>query len=273
MAPSHIRTAALLVAGIVLTTAPSFAQRDGGRHGGDGGGRESDVRAQPRRGGESRVESRGRVEARGGIEPRGRVEARGRVEPYRGYGNRTYGGRAYDRRSFGDPSYGNRSYGSRSSGYRSHGSRSYGNRSYGSRSYGYRPYVNRLYVIPYGYRPHGHRPGWNLNLYFGRPYSAYGYPAYAYPAYAYPSAEYGYYAIAPGRAYGAIRILDAPFDAQVFVDGYYAGVVDDYDGVFQHLNLEAGPHRIEIEARGHPPIAFDVRVLPGQTITYRANIQ
>ena len=65
-------------------------------------------------------------------------------------------------------------------------------------------------------------------------------PAYGYPGYGYgPSAGYGYYSLVPGRAYGAVRIVDAPRDAQVLVDGYYAGVVDDYDGVFQHLNLEA----------------------------------
>ena len=100
--------------------------------------------------------------------------------------------------------------------------------------------------FPYGYRPYGYRPGWSLNLYFGRPYSTYGYPAYPY------APGYGYYSVTPGRAYGALRIVDAPRDAQVFVDGYYAGVVDDYDGVFQHLNLEVGPHHIEIRGGGLP---------------------
>jgi hypothetical protein len=119
-------------------------------------------------------------------------------------------------------------------------------------------------VIPYGYRPYGYRPGWSLNLYFGRPYSTYGYPAYPY------SPGYGYYSVIPGRAYGALRIVDAPRDAQVLVDGYYAGVVDDYDGVFQHLNLEVGPHHIEIEAAGYPPVAFEVRIEPGRTVTYSA---
>jgi hypothetical protein len=126
--------------------------------------------------------------------------------------------------------------------------------------YSYRPYA---YRAPYGYRPYGYRPGWNLGLYFGAPYSAYGY-GYG------PSVDYGYYSIVPGRAYGAVRIVDAPRDAQVFVDGYYAGVVDDYDGVFQHLNLEAGAHRIEIQSPYGPPISFDVRVRPGETLTYHA---
>ena len=148
------------------------------------------------------------------------------------------------------------------------GSGSLRTRTYNAPRYGYHPHVHRSYVLPYGYRPFGYRPGWSLKLYFGQPYSAYGFLAYEYPR-----AGYGYYAVIPGRAYGAVRIVGAPRDAHVFVDGYYAGVVDDYDGVFQHLNLEAGSHHIEIEAEGYPLIAFDVRVRSGQTITYRANIR
>jgi len=121
----------------------------------------------------------------------------------------------------------------------------------------------RTYVIPYGYRPYGYRPGWSLNLYFGR-------PSYAYPGYGYAPRVYGYYSIVPGVAYGSVRIVDAPREAQVFVDGYYAGIVDDFDGVFQRLNLEVGPHHIEIEEPGEPPVAFDVHIEPGRTITLHA---
>jgi hypothetical protein len=193
-----------------------------------------------RSGGEGgRRESAERAQPRRGGEARGRSERH--VESHRGRDDRAHRGDDH---------------------------RSSGNRTLSYRSYGYRPYVYRSYVRPYGYRPHGYRPGWSMNLYFGRPYSAYGYPAYGYP-----SAGYGYYSIAPGLAYGSVRIVDAPRDAQVLVDGYYAGVVDDYDGVFQHLNLESGSHRIEIEGQGFPPIAFDVRVEVGRTITYHAHIR
>ena len=114
----------------------------------------------------------------------------------------------------------------------------------------YRVYVpHRAY--PYGWRPYGYRPGWSLNFYFGRPHVGYGVGGY------YPPANYGYYAISPGVPYGSVRIVDAPRDAQVFVDGYYAGVVDDYDGVFQHLNLEPGAHHIEIQSDGFAPIGFE----------------
>jgi hypothetical protein len=126
------------------------------------------------------------------------------------------------------------------------------------RNYGYRASPRRSYVLPYGYRPYGYRPGWSVNLYFGRPYGAY----------AYDRPVYGYYGLTPGFAYGSLRIVDAPRDAHVFVDGYYAGIVDDYDGVFQRLNLEPGPHTIEIEIDpDDPPVQFDVRIVPGDTVT------
>lgn len=63
---------------------------------------------------------------------------------------------------------------------------------------------------------------------------------YAYAGYGYGYPGYGY-SLAAG-AYGEIRIQGAPKDAHVYVDGYYAGIVDDFDGTFQRLNVE--PDRI-----------------------------
>jgi len=125
------------------------------------------------------------------------------------------------------------------------------------------------------YRPY-YYPRFSFGFYTGYPYyyspyyypyGAYGYP-YGYEG-AYPYAGSGYY-VSPGaaRGYGGVRIVDAPRDAQVFADGYYAGTVDDFDGAFQHMNLDAGPHRIEIREAGQPPIQFEVNIVPGETITY-----
>lgn len=306
MTPVHVRTVALSMAVIALTAAPTFAQREGRRNGGDSGRREGVERAQPRRGGESRgrvgrtddrrndgrshaataPRGAGRAEGRrndgdggrrGGferIEPRRGSESRGRRDwnDNRPNNRREYRNRGYDDRPYrnGRPSdnrtYGHRSYGYRPDAYYRSGYDRYGYRENGYRGNGYRPHVYRSYGVPYGYRPYGYRPGWSLNLYFGRPYYGYGYGGDDYPA------GYGYYSLAPGRVYGALRIVDAPRDARVFVDGYYAGVVDDYDGVFQHLNLEAGPHNIEIEVPGYPPTAFEVYIEPGRTLTYRVPI-
>jgi hypothetical protein len=267
----------LLTIGLVLTASPSFAQREG-RRGGDEQQRQGVDRGRTHRNGEVRGHAQPRAERQQRFESQGRNDSnRGRNDQAdrrppegnrsfdnrgnnsrdnRGSNSRSYNGRSYDNRS-----YQNRGYNSRPYDGRFHDNRWYGNRDYGW--YRPRPYP-RSYVVPYGYRPYGYRPGWSLNLYFGQPYSTYGYPAYPY------AQGYGYYSVIPGRAYGALRIVDAPPDAQVLVDGYYAGVVDNYDGVFQHLNLEVGPHHIEIEAAGYPPVAFDVRIEPGRTVTFSA---
>ncbi len=119
----------------------------------------------------------------------------------------------------------------------------------------------RVWVVPYGYRPRGYRPGWNANLYFGRAYG-YGRPGY------YGNGGYGYYALPPSFAYGSLRIVDAPRYAPVFVDGYYAGEVDDYDGIFQRLNLEPGRHLVEVDVYpGAPPLEYEVFIEPGRTVT------
>jgi PEGA domain len=128
-------------------------------------------------------------------------------------------------------------------------------------------------VVPYRPYYYTYRPGLSLSFAYGSPYYGYGYGPYGYAPYGYVAPPPAYLSAVPGRPYGGVRIQDAPRDAEVFADGYYMGIVDDFDGVFQHMNLEAGPHRIEIRANGFEPIAFDVRVVPGETISYRADMQ
>ncbi len=70
-------------------------------------------------------------------------------------------------------------------------------------------------------------------------------------------------------AYGGVRIEGAPRDAQVYVDGYYAGIADDFTGASKHLNLTAGMHQVEIRVAGQQPVSFDVNVPPNQTVTVR----
>ena len=140
------------------------------------------------------------------------------------------------------------------------------------RPYAYRPYVYR----PYYYTPY--RPGVSLGFYFGYPgYAgpyAYGYGApYGYPyRYGYPPYGYGYPAYA-ARPYGGVRIDLPQREAEVYVDSYYVGIVDDFDGALQQVNLEPGPHRVEVRLDGFEPVAFDVNVEPGRTITYRSALR
>jgi hypothetical protein len=143
------------------------------------------------------------------------------------------------------------------------------------------PYYRPYYYRPYYYRPYYYTPLLGYSGLYG-PYAygyAFGYPAYGYGGYGYGYPGYGY----PGysgygysgayRAYGGVRIDLEERDAEVYVDGYYAGVVDDFDGNFQQLNVEPGPHRIEVRASGFAPITFDVNVEPGRTITYRSALR
>ncbi|MDE3155184.1 MAG: PEGA domain-containing protein [Acidobacteriota bacterium] len=91
---------------------------------------------------------------------------------------------------------------------------------------------------------------------------------------------YGAYDPYAGGAYGyvpeessGLHLKVKPKQASVYVDGYYVGTVDDFDGLFQKLTIQPGPHRIEVREPGYAPITFDVNLRPGQTITYRGELQ
>lgn len=88
------------------------------------------------------------------------------------------------------------------------------------------------------------------------PYSYGGYSYYGYPYY------YGYWSYDPYYArpyyprfrsaqdYGALRVLVEPSNTRVYVDGYYAGEADDFDGIFQRLNVSPGRHEITLKLEG-----------------------
>ena len=109
--------------------------------------------------------------------------------------------------------------------------------------------------------------------YYGIGYG-YGYPYYGggYYGYGYPYYGGGYY----GGSYsytGSVRLKVKPRAAEVLVDGYYVGTVDDFDGTFQSLKLEPGPASIEVRAPGFEALRLDVRVLPGRKITFEESMR
>ena len=254
---SYSKSVTLLLASVVCLglAADADAQSRGGRSGGgsSGGGRSA-----------------------GGSHSGSRGPSVGRAAPRSSGGVRT--GTVYRGGSYGR-SYNNggRYYGN------NNGGRYYGNggRYYGSHVVVGAPlhsYYYPYYGYGYGY---GYRPGFSIGFSFGYPY-AYGYPyygyRYGYPYYGYPYGAYGlsyggYYpaGYGGGSAYGGIRIQGAVRNAEVYVDGSYAGIVDDFDGSFQRLDLESGAHSIEIRAPGLPPLTYDVNVQPGQNVTLHAN--
>jgi hypothetical protein len=116
------------------------------------------------------------------------------------------------------------------------------------------------------------------------------YPGQAYPGYGsgylYGSG-YGYYDLggysdtgAPGRAgaartiaTGGLRLETQPESAQVFVDGYYTGLVEDYGLRGKILDLTAGSHHVELRASGYAPFSFEVSITPNETSRFRGDLE
>ena len=84
---------------------------------------------------------------------------------------------------------------------------------------------------------------------------------------------YGYPAYGRRDDWGRVRIKVKPRDAEVFVDGYFAGRVDDFDGVFQRLHVDPGPHRFEIRAEGYQPLMFELLIQPDRSMTYEGELK
>lgn len=74
--------------------------------------------------------------------------------------------------------------------------------------------------------------------------SPYGYGQYPYP-YPYQN-PYRYY-----RDDADLRIEVKPRETEVYVDGARAGIVDDFDGIFQRLRLQPGDHEITLYLQGY----------------------
>jgi hypothetical protein len=81
------------------------------------------------------------------------------------------------------------------------------------------------------------------------------------------------YPQAPVVADSSMRLQVKPRDTVVFVDGYYAGVADDFDGTFQRLHIDAGQHRIQLFLPGHRLYAQDLYLQPGNTFTMRHTME
>jgi len=259
---THLGSFAIaLITAMALTSTPAIAQHRGGGHGGGwhGGGRVSGGGMQ--RGG-GRVSSGGMQ--RGGV--------------YAGAGRhinsgRTVFGRSVQGGNFRAPLARNNAFVPS----RRHfsGSGFAVGVGVGIGAGAYRPYRYGYGYYPYRYR-NGYYPYRYRNGYY--PYS-YSYYPYSYDYYPYSSSYPAYYGSSSAYTgeyvrggYASLRLVDVPRDAEVYVDGAYAGINDNSDGVFQILDLTPGSHQIEIRAAGFEPVVFEVRTVGGDTITYRARM-
>jgi hypothetical protein len=136
---------------------------------------------------------------------------------------------------------------------------------------GFRPsWYYPYYPLSYGFF---WDPWWGYGSPWGYGYGGYGYGGYYGGGYGGGYGGYGRYQGPAYQAYGGLRLKMKPREAEVFVDGYFAGIVDDFDGAFQQLNLDVGPHRIEVRHPGHEPLTFEIRTQPDEKITYQGTLQ
>jgi hypothetical protein len=125
----------------------------------------------------------------------------------------------------------------------------YGGGYYAGPYYRYYPYYHGYYGGYYG-------PWFGFGWWGGYPW--YGYPG---PYY------YG------GPNDSAVRLEVKPREAEVYVDGSLAGIVDDFDGTFQRLHLPPGEHEIEIYLEGYKSVRQKFLLTPGSTFRIKHVMQ
>jgi hypothetical protein len=105
---------------------------------------------------------------------------------------------------------------------------------------------------------------WYDGGYYGAWYQ-YPYPPGPYRGYPYADPRYAFTS--------AVRIEVTPNDAHVFVDGYFAGEVDEFDNVFQSLRIRPGGHEIAIYREGYRTMRRSIYAEPGSTEHIRGALQ
>lgn len=154
-------------------------------------------------------------------------------------------------------------------------------------NYGYRDGYGYGYYDPYGYGYYG--SPYRSNYYGYYPYAmGLGYGLYSgfgwAPGFGDPYGDpygggYGYgsgggYASSYGRGeQGNLKLKVKPRSAKVYVDGYFVGYVDQFDGSFQKLALNTGRHKVEVKADGFETAEFDVLINPQQTVTFQGELK
>jgi len=63
----------------------------------------------------------------------------------------------------------------------------------------------------------------------------------------------------------SLRFLVEPKETLVFIDGYYSGIAYDSAGLFQHLHVPPGDHKITLFLDGYKTVTQTISVTPGGT--------
>ncbi|HEX7181290.1 MAG TPA: PEGA domain-containing protein [Thermoanaerobaculia bacterium] len=115
------------------------------------------------------------------------------------------------------------------------------------------------YFYPYGYW--GRFGWWWGGWWWGDSY----YPHYPYDHYGRRYGRYGRYG--ERDALGALDLDVAPGKTEVYLDGRYVGIVDQYDGFPQYLWLDKGIYDVVFFRQGYKTLARQISIYPGTVIS------
>jgi hypothetical protein len=219
----------------------------------------------------------GQVFSPGAGVPRGTAGVRGGTFNGGTFNRGTFNGGTFNRGAFGHASVGPRGWS--------------GGRWWGGRNWNVAPL--RFFHPYYAFHPHfslgfglwaGYPVTWAYPFYYP-PYPYYpNYPYYPY-AYPYGPAGSGYSYTAPDATVGTESVQPdqsdlggmsfeiTPSDAQVFVDGNYAGTAGQFTATTQPLGVPSGRHHVEIRNPGYKTMSFDVDIVAGQVIPYQGQME
>jgi hypothetical protein len=76
----------------------------------------------------------------------------------------------------------------------------------------------------------------------------------------------------PSSPRGTLRLDTGPASAQLYIDGFYAGTVEEANRTEAGLSLPAGWHRLEIRAPGFVTPAINVTIEADRTVSYHAEL-
>ena len=199
----------------------------------------------------------------------------------------------------------------RSNGYRNYAYRGYGQHGYYYRApvrfyrpyYSFRPRFSLSFGLWVGY-PVPYASAYYDPFYYGYGYpNTYPYPSTVYPSTVYPSNPYppayppatsypqssypqsnyppstypqdrNSIGVQPGQANtGGLSFDITPGDAEVLVDGNFAGTVGQFTPSSQPLGLSAGRHQVQVVAPGYQTISFEVDIIAGQVLPYQGAME
>ena len=124
----------------------------------------------------------------------------------------------------------------------------------------------------YNYRG-GYYRGYHYPRYYPYFFSSYwwGYPGYYYGSpYAYRSYRES---DIPGADMGALDMDVRPEEAEIYINGEYVGIADQFDGFPRYLWLEEGTYRVVLYREGYRTTAREFDVKPGVVFQVKTKME